>query len=52
MLKMHLEQVEHLEAALRDLEARADQGSFRVATELLMTILAPLSVDVTIRPLA
>jgi transposase len=38
MLKMHLEQVEHLEAAVRDLEARADQGSFRVATELLMTI--------------
>jgi transposase len=38
MLRMHLEQVEHLEAAVRDLEARADQGSFRVATELLMTI--------------
>jgi transposase len=38
MLKMHLEQVEHLEAAVRELEARADQGSFRVATELLMTI--------------
>lgn len=38
MLKMHLEQVEHLEAAVRDLEARADQGPFRVATELLMTI--------------
>lgn len=38
MLKMHLEQVEHLEAAVRDLEARADQGSFRVATELLRTI--------------
>ena len=38
MLKMHLEQVEHLEAAVRELEARADQGSFRVAIELLMTI--------------
>jgi transposase len=38
MLKMHLEQVEHLEAAVRDLEARADQGPFRVVTELLMTI--------------
>lgn len=38
MLRMHLEQVEHLEAAVRDLEARADQGSFRIATELLMTI--------------
>jgi transposase len=38
MLRMHLEQVAHLEAAVRDLEARADQGSFRVATELLMTI--------------
>jgi transposase len=38
MLKMHLEQVEHLEAAVRDLEARADQDPFRVATELLMTI--------------
>ena len=38
MLKMHLEQVEHLEAAVRDLEARADQGPFRVATELLMTM--------------
>ena len=38
MLKMHLNQVEHLEAAVRDLEERADQGSFRAATELLMTI--------------
>ena len=38
MLKMHLEHIEHLEAAVRDLEARADQGSFRVAIELLMTI--------------
>jgi transposase len=38
MLKMHLEQVEHLEAAVRDLEARAERGSFRVAIELLLTI--------------
>jgi transposase len=38
MLKMHLEQVEHLERAVRELEVRADQGSFRVATELLTTI--------------
>jgi transposase len=38
MLKMHLEQVEHLERAVRELEVRADQGSFRIATELLTTI--------------
>lgn len=38
MLKMHLEQIEHLERAVRELEARADQGSFRAATELLTTI--------------
>ncbi len=38
MLKMHLEQVEHLEDAIRDVEARADQAPFRAATELLMTI--------------
>ncbi len=38
MLKMHLEQVEHLERAVRELEVRADQGSFRAATELLTTI--------------
>jgi transposase len=38
MLKMHLEQIEHLESAVRDLEARADQSSFRQATELLTTI--------------
>lgn len=38
MLNMHLEQIEHLESAVRDLEARADQSSFRQATELLTTI--------------
>lgn len=38
MLKMHLEQVERLEEAVRELEVRADQGPFRVATELLTTI--------------
>ena len=35
---MHLDQIEHLERAVRELEARADQGSFRAATELLTTI--------------
>lgn len=38
MLKMHLDQLEHLEAAVRDVEARADQQPFRQATELLTTI--------------
>jgi len=38
MLKLHLDQVENLERAVRELEARADQGSFRAATELLTTI--------------
>ena len=38
MLKLHLDQLEHLEAAVRDLEARADQQPFRAATELLKTI--------------
>lgn len=38
MLKMHLEQIEHLEAAIRDVEARADQAPFRAAVELLMTM--------------
>src|SRR6266498_3307262 len=38
MLKMHLEQLERLEAAVRDVEARADQQPFRAATELLKTI--------------
>jgi transposase len=38
MLKMHLDQLENLEAAVRDVEARADQQPFRAATELLKTI--------------
>ena len=38
MLKMHLDQLEHLEATVRDVEARADQQPFRAATELLKTI--------------
>ena len=38
MLTMHLEQLEHLEAAVRELEARADQQPFRAAIELLSTI--------------
>ena len=38
MLRMHLQQVEHLEQAVRELEARADQGPFRVARELLTTM--------------
>jgi transposase len=47
MLKMHLEQVERLEEAVRELEARADRGPFRAATELLTTI--PGVSDVTAR---
>lgn len=38
MLRMHLEQLEHLEMAVREVEARADQGPFRAATGLLMTM--------------
>jgi transposase len=38
MLKLHLEQVENLERAVRELEARADEGPFRTAVELLTTI--------------
>ena len=38
MLRMHLDQVEHLEAAVRDLEVRAGQQPFRAATKLLTTI--------------
>lgn len=38
MLKMHLEQLEHIEAAIRDVEARANQQPFRAATQLLTTI--------------
>jgi transposase len=33
-----LEQVEHLERAIRDVETRADQAPFRAATDLLMTM--------------
>jgi transposase len=47
MLKMHLEQLEHLEAAIRDVEARANQQPFRAATQLLTTI--PGVSDVTAR---
>lgn len=47
MLKLHLDQVENLERAVRELEARADRGSFRAATELLTTI--PGVSDVTAR---
>jgi transposase len=38
MLKMHLVQLEHIESAVRDLEARADQLPFRAAIDLLTTI--------------
>jgi transposase len=38
MLKLHLEQVEHLEEAVRQLEGRADGSSFRAAIDLLTTI--------------
>lgn len=38
MIKLHLDQIEQLERAVRELEARADQGPFRAATELLITI--------------
>lgn len=47
MLKLHLEQIENLERAVRELEARADGGSFRTAKELLTTI--PGVSDVTAR---
>lgn len=38
MIKTHLDQLEHLEHAVREVEARADQAPFRAATELLMTM--------------
>lgn len=38
MIKMHLQQLESLEEAVRELEARANQGPFRAAIELLTTI--------------
>jgi hypothetical protein len=34
---MHLQQIERLEEAVRELEARADQGPFRFAIDLLTT---------------
>lgn len=45
MIRMHLQQVEHIEEAMRELEARAGAGPFRAATELLNTI--PGVSDVT-----
>jgi transposase len=47
MLKLHLDQVENLERAVRELEARAAHGCFRAAIELLTTI--PGVSDVTAR---
>ena len=47
MLKMHLDQVESLERAVRELEVRADQGPFRAAIDLLTTI--PGVSDITAR---
>jgi transposase len=38
MIKLHLDQIETLELAIRDLEVRADQGPFRAATQLLTSI--------------
>jgi transposase len=38
MIKLHLEQIEQLEAAVREVEARAGQAPFRAAIELLTTI--------------
>jgi len=38
MIKLHLEQIEQLERAVRDVEARAGAGPFRAAIELLSTI--------------
>jgi transposase len=38
MIKLHLHQIQQLEGAIRELEARASQGPFRVASELLTTI--------------
>jgi len=35
---LHLEQIEDVEQAVRELEARADQDSFRAARELLTTM--------------
>ncbi len=38
LLKLHLDQIEQLEQAVRDVEARASAGPFRAAIELLSTI--------------
>lgn len=38
MLRMHLQQIQALEQAVRELEARAGAGPFRVAVELLTTM--------------
>lgn len=38
MIKLHLDQIEQLEQAVRDVEARASAGPFRAAIELLSTI--------------
>jgi transposase len=38
MIKLHLEQIEQLERAVRDVEARAGAAPFRAAIELLSTI--------------
>ncbi|MCM2258603.1 MAG: transposase, partial [Vicinamibacteria bacterium] len=47
MLRMHLRQIESLEQSVRELEARADSGPFRAATELLTTM--PGVSDITAR---
>jgi transposase len=38
MIKLHLEHIDQLEATVREVEARAGRGPFRVAVELLSTI--------------
>lgn len=38
MIKLHLDHIEQIERAIRELEVRADHGPFRAATELLTTI--------------
>jgi transposase len=38
MIKVHLEQIEQLERAVREVEARAGSGPFRAAIQLLSTI--------------
>jgi transposase len=48
MLRMHLQQIEHLEQAVRELEARADQTPFRVAKELLITMPGVSEITATV----